>query len=441
MTTVLTVAGSDPVAGAGVQADLKAIEAMGLHACTVITCVTAQNTVGVQSIFPVPPEEVEHQLDSVLADVDISAVKTGMLYDADIVGVVSDRLRRLKAPIVVDPVMRATAGGPLSSEGLIEKLRKNLLPSATIVTPNVHEAKALTGVEVGGIKNAKRAADSLIRDGAKAVLIKGGHMKGKDSIDHLFHQGGSATIVSPRVNAEVHGTGCVLSAVIAANLAAGADLENAVRKAKAVTYGAIVAREHIGRGFACANPMSTLRADASKADMLEELDEAAADLRLLLDARLLPEVGSNMGYAVVGALTPDDVAAFEGRIIRVGDRAETTGCGRFGVSKHVARIVLAASAKDSSVRCALNIKYSSDNVKACRDSGLNVASFDRSREPKGASSMTWGVTDAIERHGNVPDVIFDRGGVGKEPMIRLLGDTPSDVIGKLRRISVELDRR
>jgi hydroxymethylpyrimidine/phosphomethylpyrimidine kinase len=141
-----------------------------------------------------------------------------------------------------------------------------------------------------------------------------------------------------------------------------------------------------------------------------------------------------MGYAVTGALEPQDVAAFTGRITRVGSHARVIGCARFGASKHVARIVLAASAKDPSIRCAMNIKYSARSVRACREAGLKVASFDRSREPSGKSSMTWGVTYAIERHGKVPDVIFDRGGHGKEPMIRLLGGSPAEVIEKLKGI-------
>jgi hydroxymethylpyrimidine/phosphomethylpyrimidine kinase len=141
-----------------------------------------------------------------------------------------------------------------------------------------------------------------------------------------------------------------------------------------------------------------------------------------------------MGYAVLGALDLDEVAAFKGRIVRVGTEARKVGCARFGASKHVARIVLAASSHDPEKRCALNIKYSEDNVSACRKAKLSVASFDREHEPKGVSSMTWGVHAAIEDFGSVPDIIFDKGGIGKEPMIRVLGANPEDVTAKLKRI-------
>jgi len=177
-----------------------------------------------------------------------------------------------------------------------------------------------------------------------------------------------------------------------------------------------------------------LRIEAQKATVLEQLEDAGRELEQILDAALLPEVGTNMGYAVMGALDPQEVAAFDGRIVRVGTRAKRVGCARFGGSKHVARIVLAASSKDPEVRCAMNLKYNDDNVAACRSAKLSVATFDRAREPKGVSSMTWGVLYAIDRHGRVPDVIFDKGGPGKEPMIRLLGRTPEDVVMKLKRI-------
>ena len=438
MTNVLTVAGSDPIGGAGIQADLKAIESLGIHACTVITCATSQNTMGVQSISPVPPPEVGRQIDSVLADIIISAIKTGMLYDDSIVRTVAKRLRPLKVPLVVDPVMRATAGGTLSSRGFAEEVMSRLVPLATIATPNIHEAKALTGIEVRGQGSAHKAARVLLKEGAEAVLIKGGHLGRGDVVDYLFQEGRVKKMTSPRIKGDTHGTGCALSALIASHLALDASLTEAVEKSRAAVLEGIRLRERIGGGVPCVNPLGAIRTQASRASVLEELNEAVPALEQLLTARLLPEVGSNMAYAIAGATDLADVAAFEGRIVRIGQRAETTGCVRFGASKHVGRIVLAASAKDPSVRCALNIKYTRDNIRACRHSGLEVASFDRSREPKRSSSMTWGVTYAIERFGRVPDVVFDRGGIGKEPMIRILGETPAEVVDKLKRVSTEL---
>lgn len=434
MPNALTIAGSDSVGGAGLQADLKAFEALGIHGCSVVTCVTSQNTRRVSSIFPIPPEHVASQLDSVLEDVKLDAVKTGMLYSEEIVVAVASRIRRGVGDLVVDPVMQATTGASLRSEGLVEALLQHLVPVCRLITPNIYEASQLTGVKVTGERTAREAAGELLEFGAQAVLLKGGHLKGEEAADYLFTGEKSMKFSTPRAPLEVHGTGCALASLIAGHLALGNGLEDSIRGSKRMIYRAIIANEKVGKGVPCANPLATLRAQARKADMLEALEDAGRELEGLLNGDLIPEVGSNMGYAMLGALEADEVAAFDGRIVRVGSAAKKVGCARFGASKHVARIVLAAGMHDPTTRCALNLKYSKENLEACRAAKLSMESFDRAREPKGVKSMTWGVHKAIFKHGAVPDVIFDKGGLGKEPMIRLLGDSPEDVIAKLRRL-------
>jgi len=434
MPNALTIAGSDSVGGAGLQADIKAFEALGIHACSVVTCVTSQNTTGVASIFPIPAVEVASQLDSVLSDVKLDAVKTGMLYSEDIVSTVASRIRKGVGDLVVDPVMQATTGASLRSGGLVEALLTKLVPICRLITPNVYEASMLTGIKVTGERTARAAAEELLELGAQAVLLKGGHLKGEEAADYLFFGDKRLKFSTPRAPLEVHGTGCALASLIAGHLALGRDLEDSVKSSKRMIYRAIIANEMVGKGIPCANPLATLRADAHKSDMLEALEDAGRELETLLDADLVPEVGSNMGYAMPGALEADEVAAFDGRIVRAGGGARRVGCARFGASKHVARIVLAASLHDPTTRCALNLKYSKENLDACKAARLTAEAFDRAREPKGVKSMTWGVHKAIFKHGAVPDVIYDKGGVGKEPMIRLLGDSPEDVIAKLRRI-------
>jgi len=440
MANALSIAGSDSVGGAGLQADLKAFEAVGIHGCSVVTAVTSQNTKGVASIFPLPPSEVASQLRSVLEDVNLDAIKTGMLYSAEIVKTVSSMIRGHDAPMVVDPVLAATTGSSLHEAGFVEAFITRMMPIATLVTPNIAEATRLSGVRVRDERSARAAGQELLELGPEAVLIKGGHLKGRESADYLFSGDGVTKISAPRVEAEVHGTGCALASMIAGNLALGLGLEDAVRSAKGMIFKAILAREIVGVGVPCANPLAVLRIEAGKPEMLEELEEAGRELERLMDGRLLPEVGSNMGYAVLGALEEDEVAAFDGRIVRVGTRARKVGCARFGASKHVARIVLAASSHDSDVRCAMNIKYSPANLAACRKAGMRTSTFDRSREPKGVSSMTWGVHRAIESFGEVPDAIFDVGGHGKEPMIRILGRDPAQVLSKLRKIRTHIPK-
>ena len=434
MANALTIAGSDSVGGAGLQADLKAFEALGVHGCSVVTCVTSQNTRGISTIFPIPVDHVASQLRSVLEDVELDAVKTGMLYSPEIVKTVASALKREGTPIVVDPVMSATTGSSLHKEGFVDALVAKLLPISYLVTPNLGEAEALSGIRVKDEKSARKAAEEILELGPDAVLVKGGHLRGAEAADYLCTRGKTVKITSPRVGAEVHGTGCTLASLIAGNLAKGLRLEESVRVSKSMIYKAILAREKVGLGVACANPLAVLRIEAHKASMLEELEDSGAQLERILDSRLVPEVGTNMAYAVLGAIEPEDVAAFTGRIVRVGSGARKVGCARFGASKHVARIVLAASSRDSEMRCAMNIRYSSENLELCRKAKLAIGTFDRAKEPEGVSSMTWGILWAIDKRGSVPDVIFDKGGHGKEPMIRLLGKSPENVVSKLRSV-------
>jgi len=440
MAIALTIAGSDSVGGAGLQADLKGFEAVGVHGCSVVTCVTSQNTKGVASIHAVPTSEVASQLRSVLEDVRLDAVKTGMLYSPDIIKTVSQLLKGTDAPIVVDPVMAATTGSDLHIGGFVEALIAKMLPMTTLLTPNLSEASRLSGIEVRNERSARAAGLEILELGPKAVLVKGGHLRGAEAADYLCVDGAVTKLSSPRIDVEVHGTGCALASMIAANMALGHDLEDSVKRAKGMIYKAIVARETVGRGVPCANPLAILRIEAAKPSMLEELEEAAHELESMLTPALIPEVGLNMGYGILGALEQDEVAAFDGRVVRVGNRAKRVGCARFGASKHVARIVLAASSHDPEVRCAMNLKYSEENLEACRKAKLRMSTFDRRKEPKGVSSMTWGVHKAIGSHGSVPDAIYDLGGVGKEPMIRLLGRSPDDVISKLKRLRSNLRR-
>jgi hydroxymethylpyrimidine/phosphomethylpyrimidine kinase len=418
MVNALTIAGSDSVGGAGLQADLKAFEALGVHGCAVVTCVTSQNTKGVSSIHAIPEAEVAAQLRSVLEDVKLGVVKTGMLYSADIVKTVAEMLKRVDAPLVVDPVMVATTGSSLHQRGFVEAIISKILPQSALVTPNLLEASRLSGIEVRDERTAKSAAEEILELGPKAVLIKGGHLRGREAADYLLANRRWTRFSSPRMKVDVHGTGCTFASLIAGNLAKGKDLEEAIKISKGMIYKAILAMESVGKGVPCANPLAVLRIEAGKHVMLSELEDAGTTLEKLLG----------------GALEPEEVAALEGRITRVGTAARKTGCARFGASKHVARIVLAASSHDPQARCAMNLKYSPENLVACRKAKLSVSTFDRSKEPKGVSSMTWGVHRAIEDFGRVPDAIFDLGGHGKEPMIRLLGRTPDDVISKLRKI-------
>lgn len=245
----LTIAGSDSGGGAGIQADLKTFAALGVYGTSVITAVTAQNTVGVTQILELTPEIVAAQIDAVIEDIGTDALKTGMLANAALIEVVAAKVQEhgLKN-LVVDPVMVAKSGDLLLREDAIEALRSKLLPLATVVTPNLPEAERLTDIQCSRAQEIKEAARKIVAMGAKSVVIKGGHRKGPAT--DIFYDGKKfRQLTSPRIQTpNTHGTGCTFSAAIASGLAKGASLEGAVAEAKRYITQAIRKGFTVGSG-------------------------------------------------------------------------------------------------------------------------------------------------------------------------------------------------
>jgi hydroxymethylpyrimidine/phosphomethylpyrimidine kinase len=248
----LTVAGSDSGGGAGIQADLKTFHELGVYGMTVLTALTAQNTVGVHAVHEVPPAFVRAQLDAVASDIGVDAAKTGMLANAEICeavaeGVSAHRIDRL----VVDPVCASKHGDPLLREDAVDVLRERILPLAEVVTPNIGEVRLLTGIEVRGVEDLRAAAEAVKALGPRWVLVKGGHLEDNpDAVDLLFDGEREIVVSSERLTTkDTHGTGCTLAAAIAAQLAKGDSTEDAVRAAKTFVTGAIRHGLRLGSGI------------------------------------------------------------------------------------------------------------------------------------------------------------------------------------------------
>ncbi len=247
----VTIAGSDSGGGAGIQADLKTFSALGVYGASVITALTAQNTLGVQGIHDVPPAFVAQQIDSVFSDFAVTAVKIGMLSQPDVIATVADRLEHYQQKqIVLDPVMVATSGDRLLAPQAIEALKSRLMPLALLITPNLPEAAALTETPIADDEaTMQRQAEQLLRLGARAVLIKGGHGSGAESADLLVDANSSRRFSAPRAQSlNTHGSGCTLSSAIAAGLAKGETLGEAVAGAKSYVTDAIVASDRLAIG-------------------------------------------------------------------------------------------------------------------------------------------------------------------------------------------------
>ncbi len=247
----LTIAGSDSSGGAGVQADLKTFSALGVYGASVITALTAQNTLGVQGVMVVPSAFVTAQIDSVAADLPIGALKTGMLADRQTVAAVCAAIRhhRLR-PLVVDPVMVATSGDPLLAPDAVEEIRNHLIPLAELITPNLHEAARLLDAPLARtIEETEQQARALLALGSRAVLVKGGHASGPEAIDVLAFSDHAIHLPAPRLATRAgHGTGCTLSAAITALLAGATPIEEAVRRAKTFVWKALSAADRLGLG-------------------------------------------------------------------------------------------------------------------------------------------------------------------------------------------------
>ena len=431
MAIILTVAGSDSIGGAGVEADIKAISSMGAHAAVALTAVTAQNTSRLREIFPLPPEQVTAQITAVAEDACISAVKTGMLYSPRTVRAVASLLTELEAPLVVDPVLFAGVGASLHKGGLAESLVKDLLPLATVVTPNREEAETISGMKIVDDGSLEEVGNILLDLGPKAVLLKGGHLDGNVARDLLFTAEGVLEMVSPRLDRKVHGAGCTLSSFIATGLGLGMDPRESVQEAKRRIYDSIAMALPVGKGLLAINPMATLYKEAMRARTIEDVRSAVEIIEQRLPPELVPEVGMNLAYALPYPQGYREICGVQGRLVRVGDSIRRAGEVRFGGSRHIARVVMAASAADPEVRCVMNLRYSEETLAELVSFGLDVGSFDRGEEPDSVSSMEWGTAHAIMGCGHVPDVIFDRGAVGKEPMVRVLGRDPEEVLGKI----------
>ncbi|PSQ17333.1 bifunctional hydroxymethylpyrimidine kinase/phosphomethylpyrimidine kinase [Halobacteriales archaeon QS_8_69_73] len=359
---VLTVAGSDSGGGAGIQADLKTIEATGGFGVSALTAVTAQNTTGVESTHVLPVGELEAQLDAVLSDFEVAAVKTGMLATAEVVETVTEYAADLECPLVVDPVMVAATGDRLLTEAA-EAAYEDLVAEATLVTPNADEAAVLTDVKPEDEAGARLAGQRLLSTGADAALVKGGHIPGDEVLDVLVTENDIEVARHPRIDTDAtHGSGCALSAAVATRLAHGEPLVDAVGRSVAFMKRAVRYHHDVGEGAGAVHHLVALRNEAARDATAEAVRGVVRRLEGADVRPLVPEVGTNVVGATPYAESADETAAVEGRVTRGLDGVRADGV-RFGASGHVARFLLSAREHRPGLRFAANCRFD-DGVEA-----------------------------------------------------------------------------
>ncbi|WP_247006557.1 bifunctional hydroxymethylpyrimidine kinase/phosphomethylpyrimidine kinase [Halorientalis litorea] len=422
----LTVAGSDSGGGAGIQADLKTFEACGAFGTSAVTNVTAQHTRGVESTHQVPTSEISAQMDAVLDDFDVRAVKTGMLGTDEVVELVGEYAPDLRN-LVVDPVMVAASGDRLLERDA-ERAYEDVLAEATLVTPNADEAAVLTDVTPETGDDAQRAGEQLVEMGADAALVTGGHIgaETEDVIDVLVTAETVETFRHERVEGTAtHGSGCTLSGVIAARLAHGDDLGTAVASGVDLLTRAVRYPLDVGEGPGSVHHLVETRERAARqptAEAVEGIVEAFVDRDV---GPLVPEVGMNVVGATPYAERAAETAAVEGRITRTLSGVQPNRGVRFGASSHVARFLVTCREFDADLRFAVNCRFD-DEVAAAFDALAGpVVEFDRGEEPPAVkesegSTQQWGARRAFERADSTPVAVADRGEVGKEAIVKLL---------------------
>ncbi|WP_324756468.1 bifunctional hydroxymethylpyrimidine kinase/phosphomethylpyrimidine kinase [Haloarcula montana] len=441
---VLTIAGSDSGGGAGIQADLKTIEAGGGFGTSAITSVTAQNTIGVQGQHLLPIEEIEAQIESVRSDFDLGAVKTGMLATSEVVDLVVEHAPELPN-LVVDPVMVAASGDRLLDEDA-EDAYERLFAEATLVTPNADEAEVLTGREVGDPEAAERAGRDIVEMGADAALVKGGHITGEEVVDTLVTAPGEGAGVTSfrhdRIEtAATHGSGCTLSSAIATRLAHGDDLSGAVSGGIDLLARAVRYHHDIGEGPGAVHHMVELRNEASRTETVEAVERIVSACVDRDVSPLVPEVGMTVAGATAYAETPDDAAAVEGRITRTRDGVRPNRGVRYGVSGTVGRFLLAAREHDPAVRFAVNCRLNDDVQAALEELAGSVSAYDRADRPADAETpaTTWGVGQAFEASAETPVAVVDNGEVGVEASATLLAADADTLVGHIETILDAVD--
>lgn len=438
---VLCIGGSDSSGGAGNQADLKAVQASACYGLSVITAVTAQNTLGVQDIFPVSPSSIGRQIESVLSDIGANAVKTGMIWQPEAVRVIAEKIKKYKIKkLVVDPVMVAKGGSVLMEDKTKKAFEKYLLPLALVITPNIPEAEAITKMKIRSNDDMKKAAEIIYNLGVKNVVVKGGHLSQKNkriSVD-IFYDGKNYQELKAQWfrTKNTHGTGCTFASLLASGLAQGRDVFDASNYAKIMITKAIHNSFPLGKGHGTVNVGLNTLSPKVKDKCVRELQTAINYLMTFKCGNLIPEVSSNLVYAKENAKNKSQVAGFPGRIIRLFDDAYAVAQPIFGASSHMANVVLTVMKHDPSYRSAMNIKYSEEIVNIAQKAGLSAGSFDRKKEPlekkeKEGFSLEWGVNEVIRHSKIIPDIIYDTGDEAKEPMIRILGKNPIEVVKKI----------
>lgn len=429
---ILSIGGSDPSSGAGIQSDIRVFSELGAHTLTAITVITSQNTSKFGIVEPVSPRMLKKQLESLFSDFKIDGIKIGMVYNSKIIKVIHQQLNKLKIPIVVDPVIKSTTMGSLIEKNAKKDFQKYIIPLATIITPNKSEAEFLTRMKISTRNTPEKVAKAIQDMGAKNVAITGFDEKKNRVSDFVLEKNTKYTISGDRIPKINHGSGCNHSAAIVFSLAKKKTIRESLYFAKKFTHNSIKNAKKIGKGIV----ITDIR---RKKGIEEELESAITKFTNMKGIyKNIPECQTNFVFSKQKPKYTKDVLGISGRIVKAGKNVLVAGDLRYGGSKHIATALLSMNKKYPEICSAVNLKYQSTTLSKIKKSKLVLSSYDRSKEPKNVkiqgSTIRWGISSAIKNAKKIPDVIYHKGGFGKEPMIIVFGKTPKNVLEKISKI-------
>ena len=429
---LLSIGGSDPSAGAGIQSDVKLFAKTDVNCFTIVTAITGQNTSKFGIVEPVSIKILKNQLDSILSDFKIDVIKIGMVYNSKIIKFLFKELKKLKIPIVIDPVIKSTTGGMLIEKSALNDFRKYLIPISTIITPNKFEAEIIANSKVSSSNKIEKIAKKIQSMGAKNVIVTGIE-KGEDRIEDLILEKNSKySISNKKIFKENHGSGCTYSAIIAYSIANKKSIKESVRFAKEFTLKSIKNAKRIGTGI----PIT----DNPTKDMLK--NELSSEIQKFTEIKniyqMIPECQTNFVISKTKPKSTKDILGISGRIVKAGTKVIVAGDLQYGGSKHVATALLTVNKKFPDIKSAINIKYQEKTLKKISKRKFVVGNYNRSSEPKNikikGSSIKWGMSSAIKNLEKSPDIIFHKGDFGKESMIIVFGENPKKIIEKITKI-------
>ena len=464
-TFCLTIAGSDPTSGAGIQADIRTFDRIGVHPFSAITAITYQTATDFHG-FKSLSEELGKQLDAILDYYPVKYVKIGMIPDNKSLDIIKNIISAKKLIAILDPVYISSAGQRISSEGLEHEIERDLFPLIKVLTPNIDEASYfanndLTNITFNDVGVLKEAAETIIKkmyvneeisNIQKAVIIKSAG-KDKDNIFDLVCLSNLKNskerldyriLKKPKIplQGNIHGTGCVFSSAITAYLSLGHPLKSSIEKAETFfdnKFLKFIELPHKGK-------VLDLNLETEQIKVINQIKEiynfVSSNTKF---KKLIPEVRMNISGSLANATSREEVAGIEGRITIIGEHPHASGDIKFNVSDHTARLILSVKEFDNSFNFVTNLRYKETYIRRIREK-TNLTTFEFLRESQPDSikheeryTMRWLIEESKNSIGGIPDIIWDKGSIGKEPMIRLFSKTSEDMIQKLKEIIRVID--